>query len=67
MGNVIVKLFAAVLDDRLTCWVTANERLSAAQKSLLAKSNGFHARCMAVVQCALIVFIFGCRKVMVLQ
>ena len=31
MGDVVVKQFAAVLADRLTCWVIANDPLSAAQ------------------------------------
>ena len=35
MCDVVVKLFAAVLADRLTCWAIANYRLSAAQKGFL--------------------------------
>ena len=34
MGDVVVKLFAAVLADRLTGWAIANDRLSAAQKGV---------------------------------
>ena len=35
MGDYVAKLFAAVLADRLTRWVIANNRLNAAQKGFL--------------------------------
>lgn len=35
MGGVVIKLFAAVLANRLTRWARANDRISPAQKSFL--------------------------------
>lgn len=35
MNEVVVKLFAAVLADRLTSWTTANGHICSAQKGFL--------------------------------